>query len=139
MRARLIFLAVFFVAAGCDRSPRPTTAQRCGEPGRPGFDAVVAGTDSGFFTALSRQSIKIGAGVDVKTVSDATGRPTGLTMARDNNGISVQCECPGGCRTPGPVGCVIQYDPGGTHATCSGDCQSESTCCAGCGWMTPVP
>jgi hypothetical protein len=60
-------------------------------------------------------------------------------MARDNDGIGAQCSCPAGCKTPGPIGCVIEYEPGGRNATCSGDCESENVCCAGCGWAGPAP
>jgi hypothetical protein len=136
MRSRLWCLLFVLLAVGCDRSPAPT-ALRCGEAPS-GFNWVVAGTDNRFFTAMSRQSIKIKPGVEVKVVSDATGRPTGLTMARDNDGIGANCSCPGGCKTPGPVGCVIVYEPGGPNATCSGDCQTENACCAGCGWAGPA-
>ena len=137
MRARLLCLLLVVLAGGCDRSPAPT-ALRCGEA-RPGFNWVVAGTDNAFFTAITRQSIKIKPGVEVKSVSDETGRPTGLTMARDNDDIAVNCGCPAGCSTPGPLGCEIVYTPGGPDASCSGDCQTENSCCSGCGWTGPAP
>lgn len=136
MRSRLWCVLFILLAVGCERSP-PPTALRCGEaPSGSGW--VVAGTDNRFFTAASRQSIKIKPGVDVKVVSDATGKPTGLTMARDNDSIGANCSCPGGCKTPGPIGCVIEYEPGGPNATCSGDCESENACCFGCGWAGPA-
>jgi len=74
MRSRLWCVLFVLLAVGCERSP---LRLRCAAERPLGSGWVVAGTDNGFFTAASRQSIKIKPGVDVKVASDATGRPTG--------------------------------------------------------------
>jgi len=114
-------IALVILAGGCRQPPKPApppeqAVARCGGTDSPaGFEYVVAGTDNRFFTARTRQTIRI--------------KPD----------VEVSCACPAGCKSdPGPVhGCVIQFPPGGPDASCSGDCVTDNGCCFGCGFMAP--
>jgi hypothetical protein len=113
---------------------------RCGGMDSPaGFQNVLAGTDNQFFTARTRQSLRIKRGVEVKSKVDKEGNVLALTMMARNNSVDVSCACPAGCSSdPGPGhGCVIQFPPGGSDASCSGDCVTQGGCCFGCGFMAP--
>jgi hypothetical protein len=139
------------VAGGCQspRSQEPppgpppspaTGLARCGGMGSPaGFENVLAGADTPFYTARTRQSLQIKPGVEVRSKVDKEGRVLALTMMARNNSVDISCACPGGCSSdPGPGhGCVIQYPPGGSDASCSGDCVTQGGCCFGCGFMAP--
>jgi hypothetical protein len=138
-----IFLVI--LAGGCQQPPRPApppdqAAARCGGMDSPGgFQYVVAGTDNQFFTARTRQTIRIKPNLEVKAKTDEKGNVLSITMARDNKDVNVSCACPAGCKSdPGPGhGCVIEFPPGGSEASCSGDCVTDTGCCFGCGFMAP--
>ena len=141
----LVFVVV--LALGCHRDGHGTALARCGGMDSPaGLQNVVAGADNQFFTARTRQSLKIKPGVDVRSKVDEKGNVVGLTMiARDSsttiardNSTTINCACPAGCSVgPGQPGCVIVFTPNGPDATCSGDCVTEGGCCFGCGFMAP--
>jgi len=139
-------VSIAVAVSGCgtpakqDGAPPGKAVARCGgSDGPAGFDIVLAGTDNAFFTARNRQSLRIKPDVEVKTKVDEKGNVLGLTMVARDNSVTINCDCPGGCRNdPGPGhGCVIQYPPGGQDASCTGDCVAENTCCSGCGFMAP--
>ena len=104
-----------------------------------GFQNVLAGADTPFFTARTRQSLRIKPGVEVKSKVDKEGNVLALTMMARDNSVDISCACPAGCSSdPGPGhGCVIQFPPGGSDASCSGDCVTQGGCCFGCGFMAP--
>src|SRR5262249_45884851 len=141
-------VAVFLIlggAAGCQPGPKkeptppPGALARCGGMGPPpGFKDILAGTDNPFFTARTRQQLKIKPDVEVKAQLDDKGNTVGLTMMARDNQVGVNCNCPAGCSSdPGQGhGCVVVYTPGGPDASCSGDCVTETSCCSGCGWMS---
>jgi hypothetical protein len=138
------FVLLFVLASGCQPASNQAGGAgkglaRCGGSGPPGFDSILAGTETQFFTATTRQSLKIKPDVEVKSKMDENGKILSLTMIARDNSVVVSCDCPGGCSSdPGPGhGCVIQYPPGGGDASCSGDCVSGDSCCAGCGFMAP--
>ena len=117
-----------------------TALARCGGMDSPaGFQNVLAGADNEFFTARTRQSLKIKPGVDVRNKVDEKGNVVGLTMIARDSRTTVDCACPAGCGSdPGQGhGCVVVYTPNGPDATCSGDCVTEGGCCLGCGFMAP--
>jgi len=134
------------LAGGCQppggrEQPSGGALARCGGTDSPaGFQNVLAGTDNQFFTARTRQALWIKPGVEVESKVDGKGNVLALTMmARDNSSVDVSCACPAGCGSdPGQRhGCVIQFPPGGSEASCSGDCVSQDGCCFGCGFMSP--
>jgi hypothetical protein len=134
----LVLVAV--LALGCHRhsGQGQGTLARCG--GSPsGFENVLAGADNEFFTARTRQSLKIKTGVDVRSKVDEKGNVVGLTMIARDSTTTINCSCPAGCGSdPGQGhGCVVVYTPNGPDATCSGDCVTEGGCCFGCGFMAP--
>jgi hypothetical protein len=147
MHGRTVVLLASILAACEPRSQEPpaptdspgTTLARCGGSAPAGFESILAGADTAFYTARSRQTLQPKPGVEVKPETDEKGAVTGLRlMARDND-VLVACGCPGGC-SPDPGqghGCVVQFPPGGGDASCTGDCVSDNTCCAGCGFMAP--
>lgn len=152
MRVRhgcLVFLVA--LAGGCQppqsqeppstREPSPASGlARCGGMDSPaGFQNVIAGTDSAFYTARTRQSLRVKPGVEIKSKVDGKGDVRGLTLIARDNSVEVSCACPAGCSSdPGPGhGCVIQFPPGGSDATCTGDCVTQGGCCFGCGFMAP--
>jgi hypothetical protein len=133
------------LAGGChpprsEEQPQGKGLARCGGMDSPlGFQNVLAGTDNPFFTARTRQSLHIKPGVEVKSKVDEKGDVLALTMMARDGRVDVSCACPAGCGSdPGPGhGCVIQYPPGGSEASCSGDCVTRDGCCFGCGFMSP--
>jgi hypothetical protein len=147
MRITILGLAIVAVlSCACQPAGNPSqstqqAAPRCVGGAPSGFDAVVAGTDNQFFTATSRQGIKIKPGVEVKTELGPDGKAASLTLSRDNNQSSISCQCPAGCsRDDGSVleiGCiqVVEEGPGG-RAHCEGDCFKGESCCTGCGWVS---
>ena len=135
------------LALGC-RAPRQqgtgtetgagggTALAQCGGLDSPvGFENIAAGAYNEFFTARTRQSLKIKADVQVKNRVDEKGHVTGLTMIARDNSVNINCGCPGGCKSDHGNGCAIDYSP--TDAHCSGDCVTETSCCFGCGFMAP--
>jgi len=109
---------------------------KCGAipPGLSG--AVVAGTDNEFFTATSRQSIKIKQGVQTASKAGPDGKPHTLILTSKARSQAFPCSCPGGCDRPGPYGCILVQTP--DVAYCEGDCEMETGCCLGCGfWFGP--
>ena len=137
----LVFMVV--LALGCHRPGRQgqgTALARCGGMDSPsGLQNVPAGADNEFFTARTRQSLKIKPGVDVRSRMDEKGNVVGLTMIARDSSTNISCACPAGCGSdPGQGhGCVIVFTPNGGDATCSGDCVTEGCCCFGCGFMAP--
>jgi hypothetical protein len=98
---------------------------------------VLAGTDNEFFTAPSRQMIKPKPGVTVGSKVGPDGKPNTLTLTIGQRTQQFPCSCPGGCSTPDPFfGCILVETP--DVAYCTGDCQTDTGCCIGCGfWVAP--
>jgi hypothetical protein len=122
-------------------TPTPTAqaAARCGgsDPVS-GLHWVVAGTETVFYTATTRQVVRFKPDTKVETKTDAKGTVTGLTVVYRDNKTNIDCGCPAGCKNDPPGrGCVVQYVPGGPDASCTGDCVAENSCCTGCGFMAP--
>jgi hypothetical protein len=146
----LTLIAVACLLGGCSpggndpgpkpESPRGSAAARCGgsDPA-PGLHWVVAGSDTVFYTATTRQHVRFKPDTEVKTRTDPKGgNVTGLTVVFRDNNTNIDCGCPAGCKNDPPgQGCVIQYVPGGGDASCTGDCATENSCCTGCGFMAP--
>jgi hypothetical protein len=108
----------------------------CGGQDSPvGFVNIAAGTENEFFTARTRQALKIKPNVQVKSRVDEKGNVTGLTIVARDNSVNINCGCPGGCKSDNSNPCAISYSP--TEATCIGDCKTETSCCLGCGFMAP--
>ncbi len=136
---RMTFLGLAFMvllAGGCQLSgQQPLSKQealsRCGGVSTPG--AIVAGTDNQFFTASSRQTLKIKPGVDIKTGAGPDGKVHTLTLISRDNSINLDCRCPSGCSESGD-GCVPIVVIGSRDAICAGDCETAGGCCFGCGW-----
>lgn len=146
MRSRALELAsILMLAGGCQSTgtpspgtPPPSSSQdtllRCVGGGPGGRAPVVAGTENGFFTAMSRQSIELKPGIEIKSVLGADGKPHTLTLIGRDNSMDMTCGCPGGCAETGESGCVPVVVIGSPVAYCVGDCAKEGACCAGCGW-----
>jgi hypothetical protein len=133
------FVLVLVATSACQRNDSGAGLARCGgsDPVS-GFHNVAVGADTDFYTARSRQVLKIKPAVEVTTNTDAKGYVTGLTMVARDNKVNINCACPAGCKGGTPPGCFIDFDPGpGGDATCSGDCVTENSCCFGCGWQAP--
>ena len=97
----------------------PKAVARCGGTDSPaGFQSVLAGTDTVFYTARTRQSLHVKPGVEVKSQLDKEGNVQALTFLARDGSTTVNCACPGGCGSdPGQGhGCVVQYPPGGQDA-----------------------
>jgi hypothetical protein len=148
MRMSILGIAVVLVlAVGCQsvgQAPQLTKQEalsRCGGIS-PGSGAIVAGTDNEYFTASSRQSIKIKPGIEIKTAAgadsmataDQAGKGHALTLiGRDNASVNLDCRCPAGCGESGD-GCAYIVVIGSRDAFCVGDCENPTGCCFGCGW-----
>jgi hypothetical protein len=135
----LTFALVLLVIGGCQSmGNQPLSKQdalsRCGGglPGSPG-GPIVAGTDNEFFTATSRQIIKIKPGIDIKGDAGQDGKGHKLTLKSRDNSVNVDCRCPSGCAETGD-GCIYLIVEGSRNAICVGDCATETSCCFGCGW-----
>jgi hypothetical protein len=144
MLKRILVLSLFVLLWWGCRSTTPDASTqnslaRCGGV-ITGFDAVVAGTENQFFTAVSRQVINIKPGIEVVPADyKQQGSVFKLTTIAKDNDISLTCACPAGCKPtePGHVSCTMSHAPGGKTATCSGDCGTATSCCVGCGWVNP--
>jgi len=136
MRMKVLGLAFLLVlVGGCQSTGKPALSKqealaRCGGITQ---GAIVAGTDNEFFTATSRQSIKIKPSVEIKSVADRDGKPHTLTLVSRDNSLTLNCRCPAGCGESGD-GCVYIVVEGSRDAFCVGDCETDTGCCFGCGW-----
>ena len=145
MRSRALELAsILMLAGGCQSTgtpppgtPPPSSSQdtllRCVGGGPGGRAPVVAGTENGFFTATSRQSIELKPGIEIETVLGADGKPHTLTLIGRDNSMDMTCGCPGGCAETGEVAASRSWSSA-ARSHCVGDCAKEGACCAGCGW-----
>ena len=124
----------------CARNPAPTPPAP-----PPGTKvAVVTGMKNQLFEAASPQRIKMMLGTTSRPITDKDGHVRGVSIAKDNNeGVPLNCECPGGCSPPSNpgdvivIGCVAVTD--GHTAQCEGDCTAPNSSCFGCSFVFPQP
>lgn len=119
----MVFL--FGLLAACNRPQEGTL--RCGGD-RPGFTAVTAGFENGFFVAMSKQAVKLKPDVKAE-VAQKGGEATLTVIAKDNTKADFTCSCGAGCS--GSCSLVLSTDPT-VPAVCTGDCSAPSACCGSC-------
>ena len=136
----LLLAASLVVLAGCTKSTDP------GPPDPPPGTQVqvVAGMKNQIFEAASPQKLAVLAGVTATPTVDADGHARGLAIAKDNvPGLELSCDCPAGCKPesePGDeiiLGCAVGTD--GNIASCSGNCETDTSSCEGCSFSFPQP
>src|SRR6478752_7366301 len=89
------------IALGCQHAREPeATTPAADAPPEAQKTQIVANMKTIAFEAQSSRDITLTPGTTMTPVTDGGGTVRGIIVARDNTGITLNCDCPAGC-SPG--------------------------------------